>query len=75
MDAFPRNLLSWLESRTCGINQRVPGSSPGGGALLVRRSKIGLFFFRLLETLDNQVFHPQPIYFDYYIFLIINEMM
>ncbi len=25
-------LLSWLESRTCGINQRVSGSSPEGGA-------------------------------------------
>ena len=26
------SLLSWLESRTCGINQRVLGSSPRGGA-------------------------------------------
>jgi hypothetical protein len=25
-------LLNWLESRTCGINQRVSGSSPEGGA-------------------------------------------
>jgi len=25
-------LLSWLESRNCGINQRVAGSSPAGGA-------------------------------------------
>jgi len=24
--------LSWLESRTCGINQRVAGSSPAEGA-------------------------------------------
>ncbi len=29
---FKEFLLSWLESRTCGINQRVLGSSPRGGA-------------------------------------------
>ena len=32
------NWLSWLESRTCGINQRVSGSSPEGGAKVGRWS-------------------------------------
>jgi hypothetical protein len=37
--------LSWLESRTCGINQRVVGSSPTGGA----RSHVKCVTFLLLK--------------------------
>jgi len=40
--------LSWLESRTCGINQRVAGSSPAGGA------KPGWSFFDELFSFPGQ---------------------
>ena len=32
MKNYLENLLSWVESRICGINQRVTGSSPVWGA-------------------------------------------